>query len=32
MSSLLLLGKDFQWWMFPFLWDPELSLASGTSF
>jgi hypothetical protein len=32
MSSLLLLGSNFQWRTFPFLWVPELSLASATSF
>jgi hypothetical protein len=26
-----LLGSSFQWWMFPFLWIPKLSLASTTS-
>jgi hypothetical protein len=31
-SSLLLLGRGFQWQMFPFLWVPQLSPASATSF
>jgi hypothetical protein len=31
-SSLPLLGSSFQWWTFPFLWVPKLSLASATSF
>jgi hypothetical protein len=32
MSSLLLLRSGFQRWIFPFLWVPEWSLASATSF
>jgi hypothetical protein len=32
MFSLLLLGSGFQQWMFPFLWVPELFMASATSF
>jgi hypothetical protein len=31
-SSLPLLGSNFQWRMFPFLWVPELLLASAISF
>jgi hypothetical protein len=31
-SSLPLFGSSFQLHMFPFLWVPELSLASATSF
>jgi hypothetical protein len=31
MSSLLLLGSGFQWWMFPYLWGSKFSLASANS-
>jgi hypothetical protein len=31
-SSLPLLGSGFQWRTFPFVWFPELSPASATSF
>jgi hypothetical protein len=32
MIFTVLLGSGFQWQTFPFLWVPELSLASATSF
>jgi hypothetical protein len=32
MSSLLLLGRDFQWRTVPFLWIPKLTPASAISF
>jgi hypothetical protein len=32
MSSLPLLGSDFQLWIFPFLWVPEQSPTSAISF
>jgi hypothetical protein len=31
-ASLPLLDCGFKWWMFPFLWVPELSLASARNF